>query len=331
MFARHSTANAIAARDNENLPQPATVVRLVAMSKWVEISAREQPAAEIAAETLRQRLEVVCQMLPLAAHEYQDDVEYVHQLRVGCRRAGAALQAFRPLLRGKSKRVRKWLRKIRRAAGPARDIDVLLSRIKAEPKSTPGKKYVLARLKRQRIDVQPALVAIAAKAQQGQFTKCIDRSIAALQKKSSKANAVRFDDFAHEALPSASQGVFRWAGIEQPTVAQLHQLRIASKRLRYSIELFHGAFSPNLREEVYPIVEKIQSRLGQLNDHATAQTLFQQWLAKLPPDERAARLAARIVEEHEAADQIRVDFLHWWTDKRVAALEAQLSALIQAN
>ena len=43
---------------------------------------------------------------------------------------------------------------------------------------------------------------------------------------------------------------------------QLHELRIAGKRLRYSIELFHSAFPAALREKAYPQVEQLQSGLG---------------------------------------------------------------------
>ncbi len=298
------------------------------MVKWVEVSEVGRPAAEVAAEILQLRMEVVEQMLPLAAREHRHDIEYVHQLRVSCRRAGAALQAFRPLLTGKAKRLRKWLRKLRRAAGPARDADVLLARLQAESGTRPGHAYLVARLQRQRLDVQLALIEVAERAEAGQLADRVDRCLASLRKQPLKVAAIRFDQFACEALRAACQRMFLYAGQEQPTVAQLHQLRIAGKRLRYSIELFYGAFPVALREKVYPLVEKIQTRLGRLNDHATAQALYQSWLTDFPPGERAAQLAQRIVEEQEAIERVRAEFLRWWTAQRMAALESHLSTLI---
>lgn len=298
------------------------------MSKWVEVSDIERPAAEIAAEILELRMQTVQQLLPLAAEEYRRDIEHVHQLRVGCRRAGAALQAFRPLLTSKSKRLRKWLRKVRRAAGPARDVDVLIERHQTEFETKACRTYVLTRLKRQRKKVQQALVDVAERASSGRLDDSVEQCLAALRKKASKHSAVAFDTFAREAMRAASLGMFQLAELEQPSVTQLHQLRIAGKRLRYSIELFHSAFPAALREEVYPMIEKIQSRLGRLNDHATAQAMFQHWLADLPANERAAQLAQRVVEEHEAFEQIRADFLKWWTPKRVANLESHLADLV---
>ncbi|NOZ39334.1 MAG: CHAD domain-containing protein [Planctomycetes bacterium] len=313
------------------MPWSKAAVTLVAMGKWVEVSDGSQPAAEVAAQILQLRMQVVQQMLPLAAHEYHRDIEHVHQLRVGCRRAGAALQAFRPLLRGKAKRLRKWLRKLRRAAGPARDADVLLERLQAEPSTKSSHAYLVARLEQRRLDVQRAVVDVAEQAETGQLDESVERCLTSLRNRSADGPTLRFDLYAREALRTASRGMFELAELEQPTVAQLHQLRIAGKRLRYSIELFHSAFPVALREEVYPLVEKIQSRLGRLNDHATAQALFQHWLTDLPPAERAAQLAERIVEEHEAIEKVRRDFLQWWTTQRVAALESHLSTLLHGS
>ena len=86
-----------------------------------------------------------------------------------------------------------------------------------------------------------------------------------------------------------------------------------------------------MRSDVYPLVEEIQSKLGQLNDHATAQLLYQHWLIDLPANERAAQLASRIVTEYEELQSLRSAFLSWWSPERVAALESHLSELIHPD
>ncbi|MGI9428676.1 MAG: CHAD domain-containing protein, partial [Bythopirellula sp.] len=211
------------------------------MEKWVEIVDGERAAADVAAEILRLRLDGVDQRLPLAAAEYERDIEHVHQLRVACRRTGAALAAFRPLAKGQVKPLRKWLQKVRRAAGPARDIDVLLQRLWAEADDRPCHAYIVARLERQRHTVQHALVEVAAEAQHLRRVKSVKHCLKALGKHRKKKAAVSFNRYAHDALRMVSQGMFEFAEVNQPTVKQLHQLRIASKRLRYSIEMFHSA------------------------------------------------------------------------------------------
>ena len=294
--------------------------------KWIAVESTSVAAAEVARQALEVRTGYVMRLLPLAAHEFQKDVEYVHQLRVGSRRAAAAWQAFRPLMQGKPKALRRWLRRIRRAAGPARDADVLLARLKKEYEHLPGLEYVLVRLDQQRLSAQQALVEVEAKSQSGKLNRALQRCLDSLHGHHPGREDMPFQQFARTALLVASQELFELTGLDQATVAQLHKLRIAGKRLRYSIELFHAAFPANLRREVYPQVEKLQNQLGRLNDHVTAQALFQTWLASMPTDDRAATLARLIAEEHDAARHQRKKFLQWWTSRRAASVESQLRA-----
>jgi CHAD domain-containing protein len=296
--------------------------------KWIEIPSANAPATEVARQTLAARMAKIDEMLPLAAHHFQEDVEHVHQLRTSCRRAAAAVDLFRPLMSGKPKKLRKMLRRIRQAAGPARDTDVLLARFQERTPVDSNLDYVLARLHLQRENAQEALVRVAQRSQAGKLKKVLEGTLDSLGQGKGDAQQLSFLQFGRTALQAASQDVFRLTAVSQPTIAQLHQLRIAGKRLRYSIELFYGAFAAEMRSDVYPMVEKLQDRLGRLNDHATAQAMFQSWLADLPPGERAAYLARLIVAEYDAALEIRRGFLEWWTTQQVAALESRLSALL---
>ncbi|MCH2113927.1 MAG: CHAD domain-containing protein [Pirellulales bacterium] len=303
-------------------------------SKWILLELPEVPAAQFASSVLRLRLQSVEETLPPAVHAYRQDIEHVHALRVSCRRASAALKAFQPLMQGKPTPLAKWLKRLRQAAGPARDADVMLERLKDDAKQTPGSlqiDYLLARLKRSRRTAQQALLDVETKAHGGKLQRSLEKCLALLEEDKVPQDYKTVNLYARRALRRASRGMFDLAVLSQPTIAQLHALRIAGKRLRYSIELFSAAFPPKLRRNVYPVVKKLQTRLGCLNDHATAQAMFQRWLTNLPTDERAAYLARRIAEEHDAAQTVRQDFLKWWTPKRVATLESQLAELIEAN
>jgi len=290
-------------------------------NKWIEIPSSKQSAAKFAERVLRLRVEYVQQMLPLAALRYNEDIEHVHRLRVACRRAGAALQALRPLMSKKPTSLRRWLRRIRRAAGPARDTDVLLNRYQQESGAS---EYVIARLQQQRIDVQHQLAEVAKRAKQKKIHSSLEQCLSTLS--DSKAKRLTIAKFAKDALHQANQPVLDFTALKQPSLEQLHELRIAGKRLRYSIELFHEVFPTELRTEFYPLVEKLQSRLGKLNDHATAQAMFQSWLSQMPVDGHAAELARCVVAEHESAEQVREEFLAWWTAGRIARLEKYLDS-----
>ena len=118
--------------------------------------------------------------------------------------------------------------------------------------------------------------------------------------------------------------VARLAHLETPTGEELHQLRIAGKRLRYSLEIFHG-LCPELLDEVYPLVEELQSRLGEINDHATAQALYQSWLADIPAEALASDVAARVIHEHKSLKRLTAQFTRWWNAKRIAKIDEFLT------
>lgn len=298
-------------------------------SNWIEVNSANAPAAEGARQALAARMAEVNRVLPLAAYEYQQDIEHVHRLRTSCRRAAAALLAFRPLMSSQPKALGKLLRQIRKAAGPARDADVLLTRFEAQAPADENLNDAISRLLQQRINAQEALVTVADNSLSGKLKKAVNRTLESLDQGDRDDQQTSFAQFGRGALQSASQAVFQLTNTLQPTVAQLHELRIAGKRLRYSIELFHGVFPPEMRGEVYPVVEELQERLGQLNDHVTAQAMLQSWLVDLPPQRQAADLARHIVVEFDAAVEVRREFLEWWTTERIAALQSCLNTLLE--
>src|SRR5262249_40907435 len=100
--------------------------------KWIRGLSPDAPVEEAARQVLSLRLQVVREYLPLAVFEADRDLEYVHQLRVGTRRADAALRIFRGCLpRPGDRSVRGGLRGLGRAAGEARDWDVFLLDLRA--------------------------------------------------------------------------------------------------------------------------------------------------------------------------------------------------------
>src|SRR5439155_22511507 len=68
----------------------------------------------------------------------------------------------------------------------------------------------------------------------------------------------------------------------------LHQVRIAGKRLRYAMEVFVDCFAAPFRAEIYPRVEEMQEILGRANDsHVAAGRLesLREWLRTHRPAE----------------------------------------------
>jgi CHAD domain-containing protein len=262
----------------------------------------------------------------LAARHDADDVEYVHQLRVGCRRASAAIRAFEPLAPRGARRLKRWLKKVRRAAGPARDADVLVARLRAElDPANPIAQELVAVVAQARVEAQRALVKVDAKAAKGGLKKATQKCLSALRKSDAPDADMTFAEFSEEAIREPASGLHA-VDVHAATLPELHKLRIAGKRLRYAIEIFHCCAAEHLRVETYPQIEELQERLGAINDRVASQLRLQQWLAELPASGLAAFAAGLVVGEHAAAIQLRDEFLAWWTPNRQTQLREQIES-----
>jgi CHAD domain-containing protein len=292
--------------------------------KWFWVEPPSVPTSAAAERILALRMEEVERYLPLAARHDADDVEYVHQLRVSCRRAAAALRAFKPLEPRGRRRLKDWLQRLRRAAGPARDADVFAARLRAElDPANPYAQQLVAVVGESRAEAQKALEDADRKAGRGGLKRAIEKCLRGLRESEAPEAEVAFAEFARNAVGDAAEKI-ESIDAHEASFAELHQLRIAGKRLRYSIEIFHSAAEPALRLEAYPQVEEIQERLGNLNDRAGSQLRLQQWLARLPADGLAAFAANLIVGEHAAVERFRSEFLAWWTPHRQTDLRELL-------
>jgi CHAD domain-containing protein len=100
--------------------------------------------------------------------------------------------------------------------------------------------------------------------------------------------------------------------------AELHQLRIVGKKLRYSMETFVGCFAPAFRDELYPAVEEMQEILGRITDaHVAAERIAQlrdhmkafhpkAWGRYRKPVEQLLQARRRIIPRE------RKRFQAWW-------------------
>ncbi|MEM9656747.1 MAG: CHAD domain-containing protein [Planctomycetota bacterium] len=290
---------------------------VTAKGTWIRVSPTSAAVADVAEQTLRLRLTAVSDRLPQAALESAKTDEHVHQLRVSCRRAAAALDAFRPVLGRGKKKMRRWLKWVRRAAGPARDIDVLVDRLRRrQPAGDATIGQLIDLLSRERQEAQVALVEAHEAARKCRLTNTIERCLQGIQRKDSGASQQAFATFAAKSLRRAAAPLMADFDVRNAPVAELHKLRIQGKRLRYSIELCQSALPKDARQAAYDQVEEIQDRLGRINDHASAQLRFQQMLADLPAGPLAALLAEMIVEEHEASVAAHGEFVDWWSPQR---------------
>lgn len=308
-------------------PSPPTPPTAVEFGKWIDLRDADGDVAAAARLTLETRLAAVHAYLSLAALKADESLEHVHQLRVSTRRVLAAIGVYEDVLPRKQARwFAKRMKRIRKTAGEARDLDVLLQRYrKRGARST---KRLLRRLKRLRERSQESILQL-----NEQFVESglLQQRTLKLLLSISGDEQLSLGEFASAAVRKQAD-LFLHSGRRKPKrVDDLHQFRIQAKKLRYTIELLSDALPPELRTLVYPVVCKTQNILGELNDHSIAITQ----LKRLAKSERRRRAAKRFrkLARHEKRNIQRatLEFQSWWTPDFTRKLNSMLQNALADN
>ncbi|MEM8865200.1 MAG: CHAD domain-containing protein [Planctomycetota bacterium] len=299
------------------------------ISKWIEGVTADSSVGEAAKRSLQQRLEAVEYFLPLAAEQAAEDVEYVHQLRVSTRRAMAALDLYAVLLpKKRAKRLGKALHRIRRAAGKARDLDVLIERHAAE-EGEEAQRFV-ERLQQQRAAAQKPIVATYTESRsEEKLHRRISSVLIRIREREAKPANRTLRKWARPRLKKATRQFVAAACSDTQDVKRLHRFRIAGKHLRYQIELLAPAFPSALRRDIYPIVGQLQQRLGEINDHVVAQGRFARWADRARSECQATYMQALLQREAGELDIRLEQFASWWTEEREQQLQAAIRDVLQ--
>lgn len=232
------------------------------------------------------------------------DPEFIHDMRVASRRLRAALPVFSTCFPKKSyRRVRKQVRRITRALGQARDRDVqilflqdIMSRT-SDPALLPGLEYLLRVLWFERnLQQQPV---------QDELDRLEGRTILAevgdLSEKSSSPPPERPFGQDLSLLSRAEEDIHQRIDEllrcepslrDETAITEHHAMRIAAKRLRYTMEVY----SPLVEGDLLPAIKKVrrlQDALGELHDTDV-------WIAMLP----------RFLEKEQALFERSLDRSH---------------------
>ncbi|GCE48910.1 exopolyphosphatase/pppGpp-phosphohydrolase [Thermosporothrix hazakensis] len=233
--------------------------------------------------------------------EANEDSEAVHKMRVATRRLRAVMGAYHDV-----SRPRKWKKALRRVKelarmlGNARDSDVISKHIaqyqvEASPAQEAGIHWLKGRLEHYRQTYQQLLVDYLQDFDTRKLYTLLQASIPE-PAKAPQASLERLTASTEQCVRSVVQEhlekMYRWSAYvetENGPVHELHKMRIAAKRLRYSLELFQDVLPPLCRK-LAKEVEQIQSELGQLHDSDVLIALIQLCLAVQAHEEGLARL-----------------------------------------
>lgn len=296
----------------------------MAAGKWIPELVASTPVADAARLALAKRLAVTRDYLQLALAEPEKDIEHVHQLRVGTRRAGAVLEIFQCCLpAAEHRRARKYLRNLRRAAGEARDWDVFLLALgKQRPRSVyqqPGWDLLTGFALAERLSAQDHIVASSPDFPFA-FERLLAETVAAVQKP--RQPEVRtLLDLARPLLADLVKDLHEAMEGDLEDYPHLHQVRIAGKRLRYAMEVVADCFEPTFKDQSYAAVEEMQEILGDVNDaHVARQRLSDHLdhlaLLKTQDARRYKPAFQALIRQHEkqltAGQQRFRDWLERW-------------------
>jgi len=235
----------------------------------------DSPYCVFAARTLLTQLNRLTEQMDGA--KKAEDVECVHQMRVASRRLRSALPVFKDCFPKSFKKWRKEIRAVTKVLGAARDLDVQILFLEdflkniSEEKRKKGVARLLLRQQQKRDQQQKQVVKAI---DDFQANIIINDIINVARKIIGQSRLKKISEKVKTINPVIQQLICRELAevlsyedfIYHPeNMTQLHNLRIACKRLRYTLELLLPLYKPKLNTPIKTI-KNLQSLLGEIHD-----------------------------------------------------------------
>lgn len=291
------------------------------------------PTHDLAGRTLIKRLKRVEGLIEPAALRPEEDIEHVHKLRVATRRSQAAIDVFRDEVPKKlRKKTRALLRKIRRAAGEARDADVhrLAFESRPEPKDPAERaavRHILARLTEDREAAQDSLVRVH---EEG-AAETLREKRREIEARALEAPSAPIEETARESVRAALASLEDAAREDLSDLENLHTVRKRAKSLRYTLEMLADAL-PGDAASLVGELRTMQDVLGALNDQASIVERLSRYLGDLErglrKDEAAERGVRALLERSRAdLDGVTTSAAETWAGEEAGRLLGGLRRL----
>ena len=217
------------------------------------------------------------------------DIEHIHRMRVASRRLRAALPLFRTCF--PEKKYSHWteeIQRITRALGDARDTDVQIAfLIKLEKKrasqkdtdkntGTPpvrgdAESILLTRLQKKRSKLQNVVISALQNLEKSgvlaDMRESITNPLPGMRSRRTRSSSYGIPPVAAARISRRLDVMLsyeRWVH-DPDAITEHHAMRIAAKKLRYTVEVYAPLYRLGLRKTLLR-VKKIQELLGELHD-----------------------------------------------------------------
>lgn len=209
-----------------------------------------------------------------------EDPEYIHQMRVATRRLRAALRLFAPQLPAALARdLLPPLRELMALLGQARDLDVLrmeiVQPVVAALPDEPRLAALAGLITEHQYEVRRHALAALGDRKYGRLMLLATTLLHGLPENPAEPSVTTLAQFAARRLRRQRRKVLALAAAASPDQpASFHAVRIAIKRLRYSLEFFAPLMPARTTRRLLLPLAALQDQLGQLNDLASAGDLL---------------------------------------------------------
>ena len=239
----------------------------------------------------------------------------LHDMRVAVRRLRAAVLLFRPYLpKQHAAYLRKDLRRLGRALGPARDCDVMLENLAAYRATLPTDGQaaldpLAQRWQKRRARARKAMLKYLESKRYLVLKRRVGAYLASepsLETPSASSNG-QSAPFSRKGEPRVAtetprlickryEKLLRYGpSLHGASIETLHAVRIDCKRLRYAMEFLREALAPQAKATIEEI-KRAQDHLGELNDAYVAGVDLRKLLEKWQRSEAEARHPAAAQE-----------------------------------
>ncbi|MCX7597254.1 MAG: CHAD domain-containing protein [Armatimonadetes bacterium] len=247
------------------------------------------------------------ELLAYAKSAISGDVDGVHDMRIASKRLREAMRLFRRLLPKKCyARVMALVEQLNDALGRVRELDVMMADCAAlatqTPQAAPVLEVVAAIWAERRAQVQGDLVLLWDNLLgKGKLLRRLRGMARSAGKRGNRLSKLPLEQYAYLAIAAATERVKQRLepALSSNEPGALHPLRIAVKRLKYSIEPFLTAL-PALQAP-YEDVAKLQETLGTAQDYNVLALALTDYLAERELlDTEASQAAVSTVKNRQA-------------------------------
>jgi len=266
-----------------------------------------------------------------------EDIEYIHKLRVASRRLRAALSIFEECLPKKqAKAWNKAVKNLTTSCGEARDQDVLIAFLEnysaiLEPRAAAGIEYLIKVQKAHRLLMQSDVVRVLESLQASGILADLSDTCRTLRRdadgEDTKLKTILTYKKARDHIVARLDEMLALSRFvhDQDAIAKHHELRIAAKRLRYTMEIFSTIYKDALRDQI-ALMKQFQDVLGEMHDYYVWGQDLRGQRREIPVDARYGlnRLLSHLGKQK--ASRYR-DFVSLWDETKAQGVFTEIRRL----